>query len=174
MRRRHRYDTRSLNPSIHWAKEGLTFSKTYLTCSTSRAGCITTLAGFANDAGVQIPLTGRLLCFLAAGSRPTLSGDSGITVDYPLLGDMLKPTTVRIVAKVSSERRLREGAECLGAGWGRPHKARQLIINNSMSPSPPRIAFFSASSAQPPLEHNSVSFIDCGSDGTADFRVLNA
>jgi hypothetical protein len=34
----------------------------------------------SNDVCIQIPLTGLRRCFLAAGSRPALSGDSAITV----------------------------------------------------------------------------------------------
>jgi hypothetical protein len=84
---------------------------TYLACSTSRTGCMAMLAWtrLDHDVGVDIPLTGRLLCFLAAGSRPALSGDSGMTAGYVLIRALHEPTTARIVAKLSSERRLREG-----------------------------------------------------------------
>jgi hypothetical protein len=126
---------------------------TYFTCSTCCTGCMAMLAHtrLNNDAGVDKPLTGRLLCFLAEGSGPALSGDSGITAGYVQIRALHEPATVRIVAKLGSERRLRKGRRFRRVA-GSPFI--RLGSHHSMSPLLPRIAFFSVAS-QRPLQRDS-------------------
>jgi hypothetical protein len=126
---------------------------TYFSSSTSGTSCMATLAQtrLDNDVRVDKPLTGRLLCFLAVGSRPGLSGDSGIATGYEQIRALHEQATVRIVAKLSSERRLREGRRFRRVA-GSPFI--RLGGHHSMSPLLPRIAFFPVAS-QRPLQRDS-------------------